>query len=65
MFTLPLIVIVDPLAVKSPRAAMVSPPAVTARFNPDVVRMVAPVAPPVELLIVRVPPSRSGFVAIV
>src|SRR2546422_10786177 len=64
MLTLPLTVIADPLAVSAPNVETVSAPAVMPRFAP-VVRIVAPLAPPVEFRTVRVALRRSAFVAIV
>src|SRR5438445_6713979 len=65
MFTLPLTTMTDPFDVKPPKVAIASAPAVMPRFDADVVKMVGPVAPPVELRIVSVAPIRSGFAAIV
>jgi hypothetical protein len=65
MLTFPLIETTDAFAVSAPKVATVSPPVVMPRLAPDVVRIVHPVAPPVEFRIVSVPPIRSGFVAIV
>src|SRR5206468_3595450 len=61
--TLPLTTRADPFAVKLPKVATASDPAVIPRF--DVVRMVGPVAPPVELRIVSVAPILSALTAIV
>src|SRR3989475_11855651 len=55
----------DPFAVKLRKVAMASAPAVMPKFDADVVKIVGPVAPPVELRIVRVAPILSGFAAIV
>ena len=60
-----MIAIADPLAVKLPRVERVSAPVVMPRLDPEVVRIVAPAAPPVEFRIVRTAPILSGFVAIV
>jgi hypothetical protein len=65
MLTFPLIVIVDPFDVRLPSVAIVSAPAVIPRFEAEVVRMVDPVAPPVEFRTVRVAPIVSEFDAIV
>src|SRR2546427_10886470 len=54
----------DPFAVKLPKVAMASAPAVMPKFDADVVKIVGPVAPPVELRIVRVAPILTGFTAI-
>src|SRR2546422_9936973 len=64
-FTLPLNAMADPFAVKLPKVAMASAPAVMPKFDADVVKIVGPVAPPVELRIVRVAPILNGFAAIV
>jgi len=62
---LPLNAMADPFAVKLPKVAMASAPAVMPKFDADVVKIVGPVAPPVELRIVRVAPILNGFTAIV
>ena len=56
---------VDPFAVRLPKVERVSAPAVMPKFDADVVKMVGPVAPPVELRIVSVPPILSALTAIV
>src|SRR3989449_6727698 len=58
MFTFPLMEIADPLAVKAPKVDTVSAPVVMPKFEPDVVRIVDPTAPPVEFRMVRVAPIR-------
>jgi len=55
----------DPFAVKLPKVARASAPAVMPRFDADVVKIVGPVAPPVELRIVSVAPILSALTAIV
>src|SRR2546425_11614801 len=65
MFTLPLTTTVDPFAVRLPKVERVSAPAVMPKFDADVVKMVGPVAPPVELRIVSVAPILSALAAIV
>jgi hypothetical protein len=65
MLTFPLIETADAFDVRAPKVDTVSPPAVMPKLAPDVVRIVDPVAPPVEFRIVSVPPIRSAFVAIV
>ncbi len=60
---MPLTTTADPFAVRPPKVARASDPAVMPRF--DVVSMVGPVAPPVELRIVSVAPIRSALTAIV
>ena len=62
---MPLTTTADPFAVRLPKVVRASAPVVMPRFDADVVKMVGPVAPPVELRIVRVAPIRSGFAAIV
>ena len=61
---MPLTAIADPFVVKLPKVAMASAPAVMPRFDADVVKVVDPVAPPVELRIVSVAPIRSELTAI-
>jgi len=56
---------VDPFAVRLPKVERVSAPAVMPKFDADVVKTVGPVAPPVELRIVSVPPILSALTAIV
>jgi len=65
MSTFPLIETADAFAVRAPNVDTVSPPVVIPKLAPDVVRIVDPVAPPVEFRIVSVPPNRSALVAIV
>src|SRR2546426_11803869 len=65
MFTLPLTTMTDPFDVKPPKVAIASAPAVMPKFDADVVKMVGPVAPPVELRIVSVAPILSALAAIV
>ena len=55
----------DPFAAKLPKVATASDPAVMPRFDADVVKIVGPVAPPVELRIVSVAPILSALTAIV
>ena len=62
---MPLTEIVDPFAVKLPKVATASAPAVMPRFDADVVKIVGPVAPPVELRIVSVAPILRALTAIV
>src|SRR2546425_6978771 len=64
MFTLPLTTMTAPFDVKPPKVARASAPAVMPRFDADVVKVVDPVAPPVELRIVSVAPIRSELTAI-
>lgn len=62
---LPLTVIVEAFAVSVPFVPIVMPPAVMARLPAPVVRTVFPVGPPTLFWIVRRPPQRRAFVAIV
>src|SRR2546428_5080495 len=55
----------DPFGVKLPKGARASAPAVMPKFDADVVKIVGPVAPPVELRFVRLAPILNGFAVIV